>query len=62
MIRRLVIDGTEITDDSNCYVVAELGWNQMGSVETAKGMMRFASFSKVDAVKLQKRDTRMLFT
>ena len=62
MTRRLVIDGTEITGDSDCYVVAELGCNHMGSVETAKEMIRFASFYKVDAVKLEKRDNPALFT
>lgn len=62
MTRKLVIDGTEITDDSDCYVVAELGCNHMGSVDTAKEMIRFASFCKVNAVKLQKRNNRALFT
>ena len=62
MARSLVIDETEITEDSDCYVVAELGCNHMGSVDTAKEMIRFASFCKVNAVKLQKRDNRALFT
>ena len=62
MTRRLEIDGTEITDGSDCYVVAELGCNHMGSVETAKEMIRFASFCNVSVVKLQKRDNRALFT
>ena len=62
MNRRLVIDSTEITDDSDCYVVAELGCNHMGSVDTTKEMIRFTSFRKVNTVKLQKRDNRALFT
>ena len=32
-MRELVIDGTRITDDGDCYVIAEIGHNHQGSVE-----------------------------
>jgi len=61
-MRELVIDGTRITDDGDCYVIAEIGHNHQGSVETAQQLFVAARDCGVDAVKLQKRDNRALFT
>jgi len=61
-MRRLVIDGTEITDASDCYVIAEIGHNHGGSLETAKSLFEEAKNCGAHAVKLQKRDNRGLFT
>ncbi|MCP9485385.1 MAG: N-acetylneuraminate synthase family protein [Gaiellaceae bacterium MAG52_C11] len=60
--RRLAIDGTEISDASDCYVIAEIGHNHGGSVETAKKLFEEARNCGAHAVKLQKRDNRGLFT
>ena len=60
--RRFTIDGFEISDTSRCYVIAEIGHNHMGSVETAKELFQAAKYCGVDAVKLQKRDNRSLYT
>ena len=60
--RRLVIDGMEISDASDCYVIAEIGHNHGGSVETAKRLFEEARNCGAHAVKLQKRDNRGLFT
>lgn len=62
MIRRLVIAGKVISDDSDCYVIAEIGQNHQGEVETAKQLFAAAKGCGVDAVKLQKRDIRTLYT
>ena len=35
-MRELLIDGTRITDDGDCYVIAEIGHNHQGSVEQAQ--------------------------
>ena len=51
-----------ISDDSECFVVAEIGHNHQGSIETAKRMFRVAEYCGANAVKLQKRDNRSLFT
>jgi sialic acid synthase len=60
--RCLTIDGFEISDSSHCYVVAEIGHNHMGSVETCKELFQAAKYCGVHAVKLQKRDNRSLYT
>jgi len=59
---RVVIEGVEIQDGSDCYVIAEIGHNHQGSVETAKQMFKAAAECGANAVKLQKRDNRTLYT
>jgi sialic acid synthase len=61
-VSSVVIAGVEIHDGSDCYAIAEIGHNHQGSVETAKQMFKAAADCGVDAVKLQKRDNRTLFT
>jgi N-acetylneuraminate synthase/sialic acid synthase len=61
-VRELVLDGRRISDDGDCFVIAEIGHNHQGSVEQAKALFRAAKECGVDAVKLQKRDNRTLFT
>ena len=60
--RHLYIDGVEIEDAGDCYVVAEIGHNHQGSLDHAKQLFAEAKRCGVDAVKLQKRDNRSLFT
>ena len=61
-MRKLTIDGRVIEDDGNCYVIAEIGHNHQGNLETAKEMFKVAKECGADAVKLQKRNNRELFT
>jgi N-acetylneuraminate synthase/sialic acid synthase len=61
-MRKLTIDGKVIQDDGDCFVIAEIGHNHQGRLETAKEMFRVAKECGADAVKLQKRDNRSLFT
>jgi sialic acid synthase len=58
----LVIDSVEVGDDKDCYVIAEIGHNHQGSVETAKQMFTAAKMCGANAVKLQKRDNASLYT
>jgi len=51
-----------ITRYSRPYVVAEIGHNHMGSVETCKSLIYEAAMAGADAVKLQKRCNETLFT
>lgn len=62
MARSLTIDGVEITDDSDCYVIAEIGHNHQGDLEKCKDLFKAAAECGAQAVKLQKRDNRALFT
>src|SRR5215468_8166782 len=62
MSRALTIDGRNIGDDRPCYVIAEVGHNHQGDVELAKRLIGSAKECGVDAVKLQKRSNRTLYT
>jgi len=62
MERKLVIDNCAITDHSDCYVIAEVGHNHQGDLEKARQMFKTAKECGVDAVKLQKRENKALFT
>ncbi|MFV1972718.1 MAG: N-acetylneuraminate synthase family protein [Thiohalobacterales bacterium] len=61
-MRKLSIDGNIIQDNGHCYVIAEIGHNHQGSLETAREMFRVAKACGANAVKLQKRNNRHLFT
>ena len=58
----LHVNGRRIADDEPAYVIAEIGHNHQGEVENAKALIHAAKECGVDAVKLQKRDNRHLFT
>lgn len=45
-----------VRTDGRCYIVAEIGCNHCGNVETALRMVEAAADAGVDAVKLQLRD------
>jgi N-acetylneuraminate synthase/sialic acid synthase len=59
---QLIIGNKVIDNDSDCYVIAEVGHNHQGSLKTAKEMFRAAKDCGADAVKLQKRDNISLYT
>ena len=58
----LSIAGEVISDDSDCYVIAEVGHNHQGSLEGCKELFRQAKDCGASAVKLQKRNNRELYT
>jgi N-acetylneuraminate synthase/sialic acid synthase len=60
--RELSIAGRTLGDDGDCFIIAEIGHNHQGSLEQAKQLFRAAHECGVDAVKLQKRDNRTLYT
>lgn len=61
-MRRLKIEGTLISDDTECWVIAEIGHNHQGDIKKAKDMFHRARECGVSAVKLQKRDNKALYT
>jgi N-acetylneuraminate synthase/sialic acid synthase len=56
------IGSREIGDHTSCYVIAEIGHNHQGSLDKARELFREAKQAGADAVKLQKRDNRGLYT
>lgn len=61
-MREFFISGRRIADDEPCWVIAEIGSNHQGSVQTAMEMIRQAKMAGADSVKFQVRDVRSLFT
>ena len=61
-VPELIVDGKRISGDGPAYVVAEIGHNHQGDLEKAKALIHAAKECGVDAVKLQKRDNRRLYT
>jgi sialic acid synthase len=51
-----------ISNQSPCYIIAEIGHNHQGSLETALKMIDAAAACGVQAVKFQKRNNRALYT
>ena len=62
MTRTLTIDGVEISDETPTYVIAEIGHNHGGDLDTAMHLFDEARRAGAHAVKLQKRDNRSLYT
>jgi sialic acid synthase len=60
--RFIEINGKLISDDSDAFVIAEIGHNHQGNLDLCKKMFKAAAASGVSAVKLQKRNNRELFT
>lgn len=58
----MIIDGIQINDASETYVIAEIGHNHQGSLEKAQELIHAAKLAGASAVKMQKRDNKALFT
>ena len=61
-MRELRIADHVVDDESDAYVIAEVGHNHQGSVEKCMELFRAAKECGCDAVKLQKRHNRSLYT
>lgn len=62
MTRTLTIDGRLISDETQTYVIAEIGHNHGGDLDQAMHLFDEARRAGAHAVKLQKRDNRSLYT
>lgn len=61
-MRALTIADRRIADDEPCFVIAELGHNHGGSLESARQLIWAAARAGASAVKLQKRENATLYT
>jgi sialic acid synthase len=61
-MRQIKIADRVINDDSQCYVIAEIGGNHGGNLDTALKMIRIAAASGADAVKFQCRANTTLYS
>jgi len=62
LMRQMAIGGIDISDLSDCFVIAEIGHNHQGDLSTCLDMIEAAATAGVSAVKLQKRSNKDLFT
>ena len=51
-----------VSEKGPCYFIAEIGHNHQGNLETALKMVKVAAACGVQAIKLQKRDNKSLYT
>ena len=56
------IGNTLVGNDQPCYVVAEIGINHNGSLETAKEIIKVSAEAGCNAVKFQKRTVDVVYT
>ena len=61
-MRSIQLLNITIDDDSKCFVIAEIGHNHQGSVDSCKQLIKAAVDAGATAVKLQKRSNKSLFT
>tara|TARA_B100000315_G_scaffold257880_1_gene308205 strand:- start:1747 stop:2793 length:1047 start_codon:yes stop_codon:yes gene_type:complete len=61
-MREIILGDIVVNDNSDCFVIAEVGHNHQGSVETAKQIFVKAKEAGANAIKLQKRNNKLLFT
>lgn len=61
-VRKITIADHIISDDTDAYVIAEIGHNHEGDMGKAKELVERAAAAGASAAKLQKRDNRSLFT
>ena len=61
-MNKIILDKCEVSDVSPCYVIAEIGHNHQGNIESCKKLFLEAKLSGANAVKLQKRNNKKLYT
>ena len=61
-MREFVVEGKSFTDETTPYIIAEVGHNHQGNLDTALKLIRAASHAGASAVKFQKRSNKTLFS
>ena len=62
MRKKVIIGNKTISDDSPCFIIAEIGINHNGSIDLAKRMIDEAVMAGCDAVKFQKKTVTKVYT
>ena len=62
MSKKIILDKVTIDQASLPYVIAEIGHNHQGSIDKCKELFIKAKNSGANAVKLQKRNNKKLYT
>ena len=62
MKKTLSFGRSMISEERPCYVIAEIGHNHQGNIDTAFELIKAAAAMGADAVKFQKRNNRRLYT
>jgi N-acetylneuraminate synthase/sialic acid synthase len=52
----------KVSHDSKCFIIAEIGHNHQGNLDTCIEMFKSAKLNGADAVKLQKRENKSLYS
>lgn len=60
-MKKIIIDGKNIGDGLQTYIIAEIGLNHNGNLSTAKKLVLKAKECGADAVKFQKRDLKAIY-
>ena len=61
-MREFAVSAKKYSDESTPFIIAEVGHNHQGSLETALKLIRAASHAGASAVKFQKRSNKSLFS
>lgn len=61
-MREMNVAGVRIADDTDVFVIAEIGHNHQGDMEKCKQLFDAAKEAGANAVKLQKRQNKTMFT
>lgn len=61
-MKKIAFGKSRISDSGPCYVIAEIGHNHQGNLDTALKMIQIAAANGANAVKFQKRDNKNLYT
>lgn len=56
------IGNRQVGDDQSCFVIAEIGINHNGDIDTARRLISVALAAGCDAVKFQKRTVNVVYT
>lgn len=62
MSKTVTIGNKVIGDGEPCFIIAEIGINHNGDIDTTRKLISAASLAKCDAVKFQKRTIEVVYT